>query len=187
MSNDNIYIIGYMGSGKTTLGKELSSLMDKDFIDMDQVIEKEQGLSINQIFMKYGEHSFRNYEGELLDKLADDLYDIDGKNGAVISCGGGIILDDENLKVLRKVPVIWLDAKPEIMFERIKDNTNLPNAYMQISDEKKRLDVFTKQYDHRKDFYEEVSDVKIDTGSDSASNLAEEIKNKIEKLIEEYK
>lgn len=182
---NNIYIIGYMGSGKTTVGKTLSTLLHKDFVDMDQVIEQEQGQTINQIFMKYGEHSFRNYEGELLDKIANDTYQTKGSNGAVISCGGGIILDDENRKVLKSELVVWLDAEPGIMFERIKDSVNLPNAYMHISDEEERLGVFTKQYKQRQASYEEVTSIRIDITNKNPEETAKEIANKIEGMFED--
>lgn len=175
----NVYLIGYMGSGKSTVGKALSDLVNKSFVDMDGVIEREQNSTINTIFMKYGEHSFRNYEAELLDKIVDGSYEIDSDNGAVISCGGGIILDEENCKILEKELVVWLDADPKILFDRIKNSPNRPNAYLLINDDAQRMEMFTKQYEQRRHLYEKVADIIIDSSNDSVSYLAEEIANKL--------
>lgn len=171
-TKSNIFLIGYMGSGKSTVGKMLAKRLGRDFLDMDLEIEKEQKMPITRIFMKYGEHQFRNLEAELLDKVIHE-------ENTVISCGGGVILDDENRKVLSDENVIFLDCDPEIMFDRIKDNENLPNAYFNITDEEKRLEVFTGQYMQRKALYDDVSDIMVDTGGKNADAVVTEICNKL--------
>lgn len=178
-NKNNIFIVGYMGSGKTSVGRALSDLLSRNFIDMDQVIEEEQNSTISQIFMKYGEHSFRNYEAELLDKIVAGTYESAKDKGAIISCGGGLILDEENCKILRNEYVIWLDSDPNIMFERIKNNSNLPNAYWHVEDEDGRRQMFIKQYQQRKNLYADVADITMDSGNKDIISLANEIKNKI--------
>jgi shikimate kinase len=134
---NRIFLIGYMGSGKTTVSRILSEKAGAPFIDMDQEIEKAEGMPIRKIFMLYGEHEFRNKESELLDKLcrvksaADILageetgtqkvldkvskYEafsrMDGD--LIVSCGGGVILDDLNRQVLLRQYTIFLEEVPK--------------------------------------------------------------------------
>lgn len=169
----NIFIIGYMGSGKSTVGRILANKLNRTFLDMDEVIEKEQDLSVNQIFMKLGEHSFRNYEAELLDKIADGT--INENEGLIISCGGGIILDDENRKILEKEFVILLDCSPDIMFDRIRNNTNLPNAYFHIKDEDERKSIFVKQYRQREKLYTQCADLIVDSEPHNPEDIVAKI------------
>ena len=162
--NSNIFIIGYMGSGKTTIGQALARFMDRDFVDMDIAIEKEQGMPVSTMFMKYGEHSFRNHEAQMLDKLVDDdNYEYPGQN-YIISCESGIIQDDANRNILNDRPVIWLDCETDIMYERISKNPLPPYAYMHTGDEHKHREIFARQYEQRKNLYKEVSDITVNTG-----------------------
>lgn len=170
---NNIFIIGYMGSGKTTVGKALAKKMGRTFLDMDETVEKDQNLTVNQIFMKYGEHEFRNHEAKLLDNIRDGV--VKDEDGLIVSCGGGIILDDENRKVLKKQFVIWLKCNPETMYERIKNNENLPNAYFHIKDDEKRKAVFTKQYEQREDYYSQCTNLVVDSNSNDIDCIVTEI------------
>lgn len=179
IKESRIFITGYMGSGKTTAGQALAQLVSLNFLDIDKTIEEEQQMNVNTIFMKYGEHSFRNYEGELLDKIVGGNTNAEGMKNVVVSCGGGIILDDDNRKILGNESVVFLDCAPDIMFERVKDNPNLPNAYMHIKDEAERRQIFTAQYEKRKSFYEEVTDITVRTDSITPADVAAQIKEKL--------
>lgn len=92
----NLILIGMMGSGKSTVGRLLAERMGLKFIDTDALIEEMQGLTITKIFELYGEKHFRHLETELLEKLSD-------MDGAVISTGGGMVLNPWNLILLRKM------------------------------------------------------------------------------------
>ncbi len=110
----NIVLTGFMASGKTTVGKLLSKKLGMDFVDTDELIEKQEGMSINEIFEKYGEEHFRCLEKELAKKLSQNV------TGTVIATGGGFVLNKENINELKKSGVVFnLKTNPEIIKERL--------------------------------------------------------------------
>lgn len=110
----NIYLVGLMGVGKTTVGKKLAKLLLLDFFDTDQLVEQRTGVSINHIFEVEGETGFRDREAKLLAEISD------GRQ-AVIATGGGIILRSENRRVMRKQgQVIYLRASIDILWKRLE-------------------------------------------------------------------
>lgn len=116
---ENIILVGYMGSGKTTVGEKIAKEHHMKFLDTDRYIEEVQGMSINELFQQFGEESFRTLETEILQTLETSSYN------TVISTGGGIVLKEENRKLLQKMGrVIFLDASSEEIFTRLHgDNT----------------------------------------------------------------
>ena len=116
---DNICLIGFMGTGKSSVAGEIAEKYNKAHIELDSVIEKIEGMGIPQIFETYGEDYFRGLETQALRGLKC--------NGAVISCGGGIVVRRENIALLKeKGKVIWLKAKPETIYERISSESGRP-------------------------------------------------------------
>lgn len=116
----NLILIGFMGTGKTTIGKRVAKSIGFRFIDTDSLIEKKAGKSIPQIFQESGEDTFRDIETEVLKECRE-------KSDQVISTGGGIVTRPENLEILKSAGyVIWLKASPEIIFERVSRNRNRP-------------------------------------------------------------
>lgn len=115
-SSDIIAIIGFMGSGKSTIGARLASRLHMDFVDLDEAISKDMGKSIKEIFAAEGEEGFREREQEALsEQLA--------RGGKVISCGGGVVLRDENVRLLReKCRVFFLRISKEKALERLIDD-----------------------------------------------------------------
>ncbi len=110
----NIVLTGMMGSGKSTVGRELADKLDFKYIDTDNMIEKQVGKSISDIFEKAGESSFRKLEKDAVRCVA--LLD-----NYIISTGGGVVKDNENLKELRKKSVVvYLYAPAEILYDRLK-------------------------------------------------------------------
>ena len=107
----NIFLIGMMGSGKTSVGQLLSKYLNNTFYDLDAGIEKRFNLSIKEIFKEYGEEKFREVESTML---------IETKNlvNSVISTGGGIVINDRNREFLKKNRVYFLNNSIEILFER---------------------------------------------------------------------
>lgn len=117
---NNVYLIGFMGTGKTVVGKRLAQAMKRNFIDIDSEIEKKLQCSINEIFDKYGEKEFRKKESALLG-------DITSRSDLVVSTGGGIILNYENMDKMKESGlVITLIARPEIIQERLKGDNRRP-------------------------------------------------------------
>ena len=112
----NIFLIGMMGTGKSTLGVKLAEKLEWSFVDLDTQIEKKAGISISEIFSKQGEETFRDMESEILVEVCRN-------NHQVIATGGGIILRDKNRMLMKKQGYqIWLKATPETIFTRVKDN-----------------------------------------------------------------
>ncbi|MBP6492481.1 MAG: shikimate kinase [Clostridia bacterium] len=200
---NRIFLIGYMGSGKTTVSKVLSDKTGFSCIDMDQEIEKAEETSIRKMFIKYGEHEFRNKESELLDKLCHVASAIDIMTGEetgtqkvldkvskyeafsqmeqnlIVSCGGGVILDDLNRQILNRQCTIFLEASPETLFQRVNGDTNRPFAFMDIKDEEERLQRFLDLYKKREALYHEAASIVIQTDGKSPEEISEEILAKL--------
>ena len=141
---DNIILCGFMGSGKTTVGKELARKMNFKFIDTDELIEKEQGITIKEIFEKHGEDYFRNLEHEICKKVSN-------MRNCIISTGGGVMTYKRNCDVLKnKNKIIFLDASFNIICKRIGNNNVRP--LFEDLEKAKQL------YDERKKKYLDASD-----------------------------
>lgn len=109
-----------MGAGKTTIGKILSQKLNYNFVDLDLHIEKEQGISISEMFEKHGEKYFRDVETESLTKISE-------KSNQIISTGGGIVIKDENWEIMRNNGVsVYLKASIETLFNRVKHKSTRP-------------------------------------------------------------
>lgn len=117
----NIIFIGFMGAGKTSVGQAVSRRYHMDFLDTDEYIERKAGMSISEIFQKFGEEGFRKMETEALSVLAEEI------EGCVISAGGGLPLRKENRELLKKLgTVIYLKVSPETVEERLKGDRTRP-------------------------------------------------------------
>jgi shikimate kinase len=117
----HIFLTGFMGSGKSTIGKKLAMRLGVKFIDTDDVIELSQNTEIKDIFKVEGESRFRKYEELILDEI------IDNENNAVISLGGGTLLSHVNLKkVLAAGTLIYIKSSPSEIWNRIKHSTRRP-------------------------------------------------------------
>ena len=113
-----IALIGFMGTGKTTIGKELSERLNKKLVDVDIYIQKNMEMSIKEIFSKYGEASFRKIESGAIRSLKDKL-DI------LMDCGGGACLDPENVINIKENNIlILLEASPETISKRVENDTD---------------------------------------------------------------
>ncbi|MGC8555149.1 MAG: shikimate kinase [Candidatus Acidulodesulfobacterium sp.] len=136
---DFIILIGFMGAGKTEVGKILAKNKGFNFIDLDSLIEAQEGMSITEIFKQKGENYFRNIETEILKKIDNnktDIYKIAGKYGQidskenknwVISTGGGMPAFNGNMKLLKNIGItIYLKADAKTIYERIKSETHRP-------------------------------------------------------------
>ena len=161
----NIALIGFMGVGKTAVGKALAKRLGKKFVELDSLIEQRAGKSIPEIFQQDGEVAFRELEIEVTSKVAT------GKN-QVIACGGGLVLNKINIDRLREGAVIvYLTASPQIVLKRTSADRN-GRPLLNVSDraaEIKRLLAF------RKPFYERAADISINTSRLSIDAIVEQI------------
>lgn len=118
--NNNIFLIGFMGAGKSTIARTLMKTYNLRLIEMDEQIEAEQGMKIPEIFKEKGEEYFRQLETAL-------LVDLQSQESMVVSCGGGVPMRDCNVEAMKKSgKVIYLSAKPETIYERVHDSHNRP-------------------------------------------------------------
>lgn len=116
----NIVLTGFMGTGKTAVGKRLAALLNKEFYDTDLEIETVTGMTIAQLYNKYGEVRLNSEEKLAINRLAQH-------ENCVIATGGGVVLDNENIKLLSKNGIIiCLSAKPDTIYDRIKRRNNRP-------------------------------------------------------------
>ena len=150
---DNVILTGFMGTGKTSLGKMLATKLGRPFVDIDKKIEDEAHLSIPKIFERFGEEHFRELERAAVKELSS-------RRGLVISTGGGTIKDEENLRLLKNSGVmICLTTEPEEIFNRTARRGERP-VLDGGGDE--RLATIKKLLAERKQFYERA-DYTVDT------------------------
>ena len=156
----NIVLCGFMGSGKTVVGNELSKIMGRRFVDTDELIEQEQGVAIKAIFATHGEDYFRDLEFECCKKVAYF------KN-CVVSTGGGALTFERNVEALKTSgKIVFLDASFDIICDRIGNSNNRP--LFQDREKARAL------YDERKSKYLSAADFVID-GDMAARKTAMEI------------
>lgn len=120
LKTHNVALTGFMGAGKSTAAKMMSRMFDMKPVEMDALIAEREGMTINEIFAKFGEAYFRAKETALLKELSCE-------NGRIISCGGGTVLRDENVALLKKNSrIVLLTATAETILERVKDSDDRP-------------------------------------------------------------
>lgn len=156
-----IVLVGFMGSGKTTIGALLAQAFHMPFVDIDSKIVEKVQLSIPQIFETVGENGFRNYEYE---QLRTQL-----SKAQVIATGGGIIEHPKSFNLLKQAnaSIIWLDAPTAVLHHRIQHDANRPNAQDKSFSDLKSL------YLSRVSRYNEIAFIKVDTDKPSSEILNE--------------
>lgn len=121
MKKKNVILVGYMGCGKSTVGKRLSFALKQPYVDTDKLIEQKQGTTISAIFDEHGEEYFRDLETECVESL------FSYKQGHVIAVGGGLVLRQKNRELLKELgTVVYLRATPETTYERLKGDDTRP-------------------------------------------------------------
>ncbi len=162
---DNIILIGYMGSGKSTVAKELHMKTGVEIIDTDEMLVKEQGRSINEIFRTDGEAAFRNLETELLRRLSER------SSAYILSTGGGMPVREENRAILKTLgTVFFLKADTDTIFERVKKDTQRP--LLQGTDQRTKIAGMLKE---RTPMYELTADHVIKTDGKMVKDVVSEI------------
>lgn len=165
----NIVLIGFMGSGKTCVGKNLSQLLEMKYVDTDTLIVEETSKTINEIFEIHGEDYFRKLEIETIKRFEKN-------NNIIISCGGGVILNEENIKSLKKNGIlIWLKATPEELYNRLSHDKSRPLLKDDFT-----IEHLSKTLNLRLSLYESSNDIEIDTDKKTVEEICNEI---IKKLI----
>jgi len=167
---DNIFLVGPMGAGKTTIGRQLAKALSMDFVDSDHEIELRTGANIPLIFDLEGEAGFRRREQAVIDELTR-------RSGIVLATGGGAVLDPENRAHLsQRGRVIYLHAVADQLVERTARDRNRP--LLQTDDPRERLESLMEVRDP---LYREVADLIIETGGRTVRQVVKEILGKVGK------
>lgn len=162
---DNVILTGFMGTGKTSLGKLLATRLGRPFVDIDKKIEDDAKLSIPKIFERFGEEHFRNLERAAVKELCE-------RRGLVIATGGGTIKDAENLRLLKSSGVlICLTTEPEEIFRRTARRGERP---VLDGGGNERLATIKKLLAERKEFYNRA-DYQVDTTEWSPIQIIDDI------------
>ena len=162
--NYNIFLIGFMGAGKSTISDYLKNVLAMDVVEMDQCIVERQGMSISDIFETYGEEYFRELETNL-------LIEMQSRSNVVVSCGGGVPMRERNVAEMKKNGrVVLLTAKPETILERVRDNHDRP-----LLENNKNVSFIADLLEKRRAKYEAAADIVIQTDGKSELEICEEL------------
>lgn len=161
---DNIFLVGPMGAGKTTIGRHLAKILQRTFVDLDTEIEARCGAGIPWIFDREGERGFRDREAALLAELA-------GREGLVVATGGGVVLRLQNRLTLKEAGmVVFLSVTARELFERTRNDTHRP--LLQVPNRREVVERLTSERDP---LYREVADLIYCGGRRGPKVAAEEI------------
>ncbi len=164
----NIVLLGFMGTGKSVVGRRLATTFQYQFIDTDQVIEEKTHKRIAEIFSEQGEETFRRLESEVVLGLAD-------RTGCVISTGGGIVLNSKNLDLLGKNGIlVLLRCRPEVIFKRIQKRAG-QRPLLQKADP---LSEIKRLLAEREPFYQRA-DISLDTSNMKLDDVVQQIKERV--------
>ena len=167
---NNIMLIGFMGAGKTTVSRELSKMTGRKEHDMDAYIVDREGMTIKDMFDRFGEEYFRQKETESLIEIMD-------MDDLIVSCGGGVVVKDENVDHMKNGGVIvLLTATPQTTLDRVKNSTDRP-----ILNGNMNIEFITELMNKRKDRYLSVADIIVETDDKSVFDICTEIMDKISK------
>ncbi len=166
----NIVLIGFMGSGKSTISGFLSQMLGMETVEMDQIISRREGMSISEIFEVHGEEYFRNLETGL-------LIEMQSKKNVIISCGGGTPMRENNVAEMKKNGrVVLLTAKPETIYERVKDSHDRP-----LLEHNKNTAFISQLMESRREKYEAAADLILETDGKDRLAVCREM---VQKLLE---
>lgn len=166
----NIFLIGPMGAGKSTIGKKLSVLLDMPFLDSDQIIAARHGLSITDIFKLFGVSYFRQQEALVISDLLRN-------NNTIVATGGGVVLSEEiRIAMFKLAFVCYLRVSPQQQMSRCLESDSRP---MLPKDKAAYLDFFKNMYAQRAHFYESSAHLIVDTDNLNINTIVSSIVSKI--------
>jgi shikimate kinase len=164
MGQSNIFLVGMMGAGKTTVGRALAHRLRREFVDTDRVLVERTGVPVATVFEIEGEEGFRKRETAVLHELG-------GRDDCVIATGGGIVLAEENRRVMRESgTVVYLRARLESLWERTRHDSSRP--LLATPDPRGRLEELLRE---REPLYRDAAHLVVDSGSQSAATLVNRV------------
>ncbi len=173
----NVVLIGYRGVGKTSIGKRLAEMLEAPFVDIDQIIASEAGMSIAEIFAAEGEAGFRKREKEIIARVAATV-------PAVVSVGGGAVLDEENITRLgANGKIVWLTAPPEVLWSRISSDESSAAARPALTAHS-GLEEVRAVLSSRAALYRGVADVVVSTGGRTPKDVTIELARRLDESVD---
>jgi len=169
----SLYLVGMMGSGKTSTGRPLAERLGYGFVDADAVIEQAAGCSIPEIFERDGEAGFRNLESQVLSAISQ-------RHSLVVATGGGVVTQQENWGLLHSGIVIWLDVVPEQLIQRLRADTTV-RPLLQTDDPEAALNALLNQ---RRPLYAE-SDLSVVIDQETPDAVADGILQLLPSLLKD--
>ena len=167
--DQNIFLIGFMGCGKSTVADFLNRELSMEVIEMDQIIAKREGMSISDIFEIHGEAYFRELETKLLKEVGSC-------SRVVVSCGGGVAMRDCNVAEMKKSGcTVLLTACPETILQRTKDDHDRP-----LLEKNKSIEFIAELMEKRREKYEAAADIAVATDHRKINDICDEIIRKID-------
>ena len=168
---NNIFLVGPMGAGKSTVGRQLAKALDMEFVDCDREIEQRTGVTIGVIFEVEGEEGFRKRETAMIEQLTE-------RDGIVLATGGGVVLDEVNRSRLRaRGFAIYLNAPIDLLLERTARDKQRP--LLQTDDPKAKLISLAAE---REPLYQQVADMVVKTDRRTARHVVKEIVRRLGQL-----
>ena len=169
----NIFLIGYMGTGKSSVAKFLSNKWGWNVLEMDEMLVQQEGMSISDIFKTYGEEYFRDAESNLIQEICM-------QEDKVVSCGGGVVLRSQNVEMMKQGgTIVLLAASPETILERVKDDTTRPLLQGNMT-----IAFLSEMMEKRREKYEKAADVMVQTDGKQIAEICKEIIEKIKVMGE---
>ena len=163
----NIYLVGFMGSGKSTVGKILAEKLNMKFVDIDKLIEEKEGMKIKDIFEQKGESYFRELERKQIEAIVN-------QEGLVVSTGGGLGANLDNMNLMKKNgDVVWLDVSLNTVLDRLKNDQDRPLL-------KQPIEKIKQLFEERKNVYR-LANIRINADKKTPSQIVEEILTKIKR------
>jgi shikimate kinase len=164
----NIVLIGYRGSGKSTVGKSLAERLGMRFVDTDHLIEEHQGNQIAEIVKLHGWDGFRAMERKIISEISSD-------DRLIIAAGGGAVLETENVKSLKKNGfIIWLKGSIHVLFQRMAKDFRTATGRPSLTG-RGTMEELEEMIAYRRDFYEKASEVQVDTSVLSVDEVVDGI------------
>jgi shikimate kinase len=168
LGDSPIFLIGYRGTGKTSVARELAARLGIDWVDADDVVERDAGKNIAAIFAEGGETAFRNWEAQAVEALSR-------QRRTVIALGGGAVLREENRRAISDVgPVVWLRASVDTILERVTADSSTANRRPNLTTAGGRTEV-ESLLAVRTPLYRECATLVVDTENKTAAQVADEI------------
>lgn len=163
----NIVLIGFMGSGKSTLARILSQKLGWPAVSTDSLVEQKEGKTIAEIFKDSGEEYFRHLEHQVVLQVAR-------KQGAIVDCGGGVVLNPKNIEALKKTgTIVFLSCDADVIYKRVKMQPKRP--LLDVADPLARIKELLKE---RQPFYAQA-DLALDTSDGDLAKVAQQVIDKV--------